>query len=97
VVTSLLARNVQVSHSDLAAHVTASTLPPLPPELVSQIGSGADAAMAMLNAEINRQALMIAYIDDFHLMMLVTLASLPLVLLLRKAKPQAGAEPVVMD
>ena len=56
-----------------------------------------DAAMAMLDAEINRQALMIAYIDDFRLMMLVTLASLPLVLLLRKAKPHAGGPPVIAD
>ncbi|MDB5691493.1 MAG: family efflux transporter permease subunit [Alphaproteobacteria bacterium] len=97
VVTSLLARNVQISHSDLAAHITGATLPPVPPSLVSQIGGSADAAMAMLDLEINRQALMIAYIDDFHLMMLVTLASLPLVFLLRGAKPAAGSEPVVMD
>src|SRR3546814_1446713 len=38
--------------------------------------------MAMVNAEINRQAAMIAYIDDFWLMMWVTLVSVPLVLLL---------------
>jgi DHA2 family multidrug resistance protein len=97
VVTALLARNEQVSHSDLAAHITGATLPPVPPSLVSQIGGNADAAMAMLDAEINRQALMIAYIDDFHLMMLVSLASLPLVLLLRKAKPAPGGPPVVAD
>jgi DHA2 family multidrug resistance protein len=97
VVTSLLARNVQVSHADLAAHVTEATLPPASPTIVSQIGLTGDSAMAMLNAEINRQALMIAYLDDFHLMMLVTLASLPLVFLLRKAKPHAGGPPVVAD
>jgi len=43
--------------------------------------------MAMVNAEINRQAAMIAYIDDFWAMMWVTLASVPLVLLLRPPKP----------
>src|SRR3954454_19053376 len=70
VVTFLLARNVQVSHSDLAAYVTPYTLPPASPQIVSQVGSVGDAAMAMLNAEINRQALMIAYHADFHAMIL---------------------------
>ena len=46
-----------------------------------------DTAMAMVNAEINRQAAMVAYIDDFWLMMWVTLAAVPLVLLLRPPKP----------
>ena len=44
--------------------------------------------LAALNAEITRQAPMIAYLDDFKLMMWVTLAAAPLILLLRKnAKP----------
>ncbi len=34
---------------------------------------------------------MMAYIDDFKLMMFVTLAALPLVILLRKPKHQAHA------
>lgn len=99
VVTFLLARNLQTSHSDLAQHVTQFTLPATSPTVFSDIGVTGDAAMAMLDAEINRQALMIAYIDDFHLMMLVTLASMPLVWFLRPAKKQAGeaAEHVVMD
>jgi DHA2 family multidrug resistance protein len=51
----------------------------------------------MLNAEINRQALMIAYIDDFHAMMLVTLVAMPFVWLLRPAKRGGGAPPVMAD
>jgi len=39
--------------------------------------------IAALNAEVTRQAAMVAYIDDFKLIMLIALASLPLVLLLR--------------
>src|SRR3954467_10535731 len=38
VVPSLLARNVQVSHADLASHVTETSLPATSPEIVSQIG-----------------------------------------------------------
>jgi DHA2 family multidrug resistance protein len=97
VVTFLLARNVQVSHSDLAGHINWTAIPAGAQNMLSQVGGAADTAMAMLNAEINRQALMIAYLDDFHAMMLITLAAMPFVWLLRPAKPQKGAPPVVVD
>lgn len=92
-VTSLLARNIQVSHADLASNVTPATMPPAEPSLLSTLGASGDTALAVLNAEINRQAAMIAYIDDFHIMMLITLASLPLLLLLKKAR---GGAPAMM-
>ncbi|HEU0097304.1 MAG TPA: DHA2 family efflux MFS transporter permease subunit [Allosphingosinicella sp.] len=98
VVTSLLARNVQVSHADLASQVTPSTLPLLDPGLIQRFGQLGDSAAAMLNLEINRQALMIAYLDDFHAMMLLTLASLPVVWLLRAPKRgPGGAPPAIAD
>jgi DHA2 family multidrug resistance protein len=86
VVTALLARNQQVSHSDLAAHITPYTMPPADPSVLERLGQFGDSAAAMIDMEINRQAMMIAYLDDFHAMMLLTLAALPLVLLLRKPK-----------
>ena len=48
--------------------------------------------LAMLDNEVTRQSLMIGYIDDFKLMMLITLAVIPLVFLLRK--PRGRAAPV---
>jgi DHA2 family multidrug resistance protein len=93
VVTSLLARNLQVSHSDLAAHITPYSLPIADPSVLERLGQYGDSAAAMIDLEINRQALMIAYLDDFHAMMWLTLAALPLVLLLRKAKSVAGGGP----
>ena len=42
--------------------------------------------MAALNTEVTRQAAMVAYIDDFKLLMLIALASLPMLLLLREAR-----------
>ena len=39
-----------------------------------------------LNAEVNRQALTIAYLNDFRLMMYLTILALPLLLLLRAPK-----------
>jgi len=44
--------------------------------------------MAALNAEVTWQAAMVAYIGDFKLLMLIALATLPLLLLLREARRQ---------
>ncbi|MEA3017080.1 MAG: transporter, family, multidrug resistance protein [Sphingomonadales bacterium] len=97
-VTTLLARNLQTSHADLAAQVTPFRIPVADPAVADRLGNYGESALAILDAEINRQALMIAFIDDFHLMMLVTLAALPLVLLLRKAKSApAGGPPAAAD
>jgi DHA2 family multidrug resistance protein len=40
---------------------------------------------------ITNQAVMIAYIDDFWLIMVMTLATIPFLLLIKDAKPAAGA------
>jgi DHA2 family multidrug resistance protein len=46
------------------------------------------AGIAALNQEVTRQAAMISYLDDFMLMLLVILASLPLLLLVRAPRRQ---------
>jgi DHA2 family multidrug resistance protein len=102
VVTFLLARNVQVSHADMAQHITPAIIPGLMPpggggDTMAMLGAGGQAALQMVDLEINRQALMIAYIDDFRLMMWVCLGAMPLVWLLRPAKRGGGAPPVMAD
>jgi DHA2 family multidrug resistance protein len=47
--------------------------------------------LAALNAEATRQAAMVAYIDDFKLMMMIVIVGLPLLLLLRKPQPAPRA------
>lgn len=91
IVTTLLARNMQTSHADLAAHITNSSTSLIDASTSDRFGVVGEAAMAMVNAEISRQAAMIAYIDDFWAMMWMTLAAIPLVLLLRPPKPGAEA------
>jgi DHA2 family multidrug resistance protein len=93
VVTVLLAHNVQTSHSDLAAHITNNTLPPIPPAIMQGAPPITDTVLMMADAEINRQALMIAYIDDFWLMMIVSLLAIPLLLLLKKGRRPTPGEP----
>ncbi|WP_443018938.1 DHA2 family efflux MFS transporter permease subunit [Sphingomonas sp.] len=96
-VTALLARNIQISHADLAAHVTSDALSSYDLSMAQQFGAAADTALSMIDLEINRQAAMIAYLDDFWAMAIVTALSVPLVLFLKRPpSPQPGerAQPV---
>ena len=84
--TVLLARNIQVSHSDLAQHVTPGVVPGFDLAALGQYGQLSDAAMSVVDGMVNKQAAMIAYIDDFYLMSWISIAVVPLVVLLRKPK-----------
>ncbi|NNM78360.1 DHA2 family efflux MFS transporter permease subunit [Sphingomonas sp. ID1715] len=92
VVTTFLGRNLQTSHSDIAGNVTSFNLPAMDPSQAQRLGTFGDTALAMLDAEVNRQALMIAYLDDFKLMAIVTLCAVPLVLLLRRPRGRPAAD-----
>ncbi len=95
VVTALLARNIQTSHSELAQHIPDPGLVANDPVTSSITGGSTDAVLAIADAMVNAQAAMIAYLDDFKLMMILTLCAVPLVLLLRRpAPPKPGDEPV---
>lgn len=91
---ALIARNLQTSHADLGAHITAITVPLLDAGLIERMGQQSETALRLLDAEINHQALMIAYLDDYWLMMWAALLAMPLVLLMRPAKP--GPEPIAI-
>jgi MFS transporter, DHA2 family, multidrug resistance protein len=89
--TTALTRGIQTSHQDLTGHITSSTFSTVDPATADRWGQAGDAAMMAANAEVTRQAAMIAYLSDFKLMMVVVLAFLPLILLLRA--PRKGAAP----
>jgi DHA2 family multidrug resistance protein len=94
-VVALLTRNKQILHARLAEHVT-----PFGDGLTA--GAGAlpgDAAhwLAGVNAEVSRQASMLAYNNDFYLMLILSLAAVPLVLLLRPANRSATSMPAVVE
>jgi MFS transporter, DHA2 family, multidrug resistance protein len=84
-VTVLLARNMQVSHEDLAGTITGeSGGSVIDFAAMDRFQSLGEAAMSMVNGEVTRQAAMIAYASDFYLLFWLALASLPLLLLLRQ-------------
>jgi DHA2 family multidrug resistance protein len=89
-VQTLLVRNTQIAHASLAEHITIANQS-LGDPAAALAGSGA----AALNAEITRQASMIAYVDDFWLMMLLTAVVIPMLLLIRP--PKRSAAPVEID
>lgn len=88
--TVLLGRNLQVSHADLGGHVTAATGSVVDFSTVDRFQMLGDTAMVVLNAEVNRQAAMIAYVDDYWLMMWITLAAAPFAFLMRRNLRPAG-------
>ena len=88
IVMTLLARNAQISHADLAANILPFGNTPVILDRATEAlaGTGAGGAMNILNAEVTRQAVTIAYLDDFKLMMWMVFLLLPLVALLKSQK-----------
>ena len=86
----LLTRNTQLVHAELAGLVTPfnDPLAAVAPQRIWDVTTLA--GKAALNAEVTKQATVIAYADDFKLMMLVAIVALPLLLLLRKAQAKPG-------
>jgi len=96
IVSSQLVRMTQVAHADMASNI-GSDVPTAAASLLQSLGVPGNAALAFLNAEVTRQAVFIAYLDDFKLMMIVTFAVLPLLLLMRKGGRPGGEQPVMID
>ena len=92
-VQALFVSNTQIVHASLASHITAQSL--RQHALGPLHGAVANAA---LNQAVTAQAAMIAYIDDFYLMLLLTLIALPLLLLVRPPRGGgAGVKNVAME
>ena len=96
--TAIAARNLQISHSDLADTLSVIRYPVMQGGLAEQFGMPTTLATEFLDREVNRQALMISYLDSFWLMSVMTFALLPLILLLRVQKDKsANHEPMVIE
>jgi DHA2 family multidrug resistance protein len=91
VVEALLAENTQIVHSRLVEHLRPDNPLAQAPYLMPPFSLTIPSGVAALNAEATRQAAMVAYIDDFKLMMMIVVAGLPLLLLLRKPRPAPTA------
>ncbi|TAL01562.1 MAG: DHA2 family efflux MFS transporter permease subunit [Rhodospirillaceae bacterium] len=82
VFVTLLSQNMQVVRAGLSEHIN-----PFSPSLQQAVGravtSNPQLALVMMNGELDRQAAMTAYVDDFKLLMIMTCALVPLIFMLR--------------
>ena len=89
VVSYLLTRNNQINHATIASHVTAFNHAFDNGIVRHALSPWTASGRAALDQVVQTQASIISYIDDFKLMMILSLAAIPLVLLLRSA-PSSG-------
>jgi MFS transporter, DHA2 family, multidrug resistance protein len=92
VVSYLLIRNNQVNHATIARHVTAFNHAFDNSTVLQAWSPWTAGGRAALDQVIQMQASIISYIDDFKLMMILSLAAIPLVLLLRSAPSAEGSD-----
>ncbi|HSY25999.1 MAG TPA: DHA2 family efflux MFS transporter permease subunit [Burkholderiaceae bacterium] len=85
-VQTLLVRNTQIAHASLVEQVNIANPNLLDPAIATFYNLGSGAGAGALNNEVTRQASMIAYLDDYWLMLLLTLSVIPMLLLIRPAK-----------
>jgi DHA2 family multidrug resistance protein len=97
ITTILLASNIQRGHEEIGSHVTSASVGAIDLSTLDRYQSAADVAMRMLDYEVNRQAAMVAYIDDFYLMMWLALAAVPLAFFMRRSRPQGGPPAPAME
>jgi DHA2 family multidrug resistance protein len=97
IVVTLLAQNTQANHATLADRITpfrpAMESPWLPHAWDWTTKAGATA----LSDAVTHQAMTIAFLDDFSLMMWITLLAIPLLLLMRPSKRGAGPTTAAAD
>ena len=92
VVQAMVLRNSALAHSELSSRMDPTSpvlkdIIPIPGALTTPEG------LAQLNGEVTRQAMMIGYVDIFSWMTLITLAMIPLILILRPP-PRAPIEKI---
>jgi DHA2 family multidrug resistance protein len=85
VMQALVVANTQTAHSGLAARIDPAN-PVVGAGLPPMFDPGSLSGLSALNAEVTRQAMMIAYLDDFRLMMIVAICCAPLLLLVQPTR-----------
>jgi MFS transporter, DHA2 family, multidrug resistance protein len=90
---NVLVRNIQINHSTIAQDANPFNPMMQIPSVHRAWNMTTTPGLEALNGEVTRQASMIAYLDVFKLLMLITLALIPLLLLLRDTRGRGGGGP----
>ena len=86
ILEALLIQNTQIVHSRLIENLRPDNPLAQTPLLAPPFSLTTPSGIAALNAEVTRQAAMVAYVNDYALMMLIVLLLIPLLLLVRRAR-----------
>ena len=89
VVNALLTRNTQINHASIATHVTAVNHGFDNPSVAHFWDPLTAAGRAALDSVVTEQAQIIAYIDDYKMLMIATLAVFPLLLVFKRSSRPA--------
>jgi DHA2 family multidrug resistance protein len=86
-------------HAYLSEYVTPFNDALKMPDVAAVLNMTTDAGRAMMDAIVSQQAVIIAYANDYKLLMWLTLAAVPLVLIIRsvRVKPSADEPMHAMD
>ncbi len=96
IMQALHTSNSQILHSGMVEHLRPDN-PNVASALAAPFSLSSPTGVALLNGEVDRQASMIAYIDDFHLMLFVALALAPALLMMRRPSHGRPHEPILAD
>jgi DHA2 family multidrug resistance protein len=97
-VQTLLVRGTVKSHAALVERITHTNAAWNNPAVASAYDLSRTTGAAALDGMINQQSAMIAYLNDFRLMLYLTLAVIPLLLFIRAPKhAPVGDAHAVMD
>jgi DHA2 family multidrug resistance protein len=89
VMVFLLTQNIQRLHASLGEHITPYNAPfnVHGDTAIAGANIGTAKGLMLLNQLVTNQGTMVAYINDFRLMMILTLATIPFLFFLRRAEP----------
>ncbi len=90
VFTALLTTNTEINHADISANVTAVNRAFQDPGIAQFLSPVTAAGRAALDALIMQQAQIIAYIDDYKLLLIATLALFGLLVIFKKSGGSSG-------
>lgn len=87
---TLLVRNTATMHASLATYISPGAVMERPDALTQMFNVWTTHGLAALDDVIGNQAAFVAYLDDFRLMMWLTLASIPCLIFMRTRRSEGG-------
>jgi len=97
VVNALITRNTQINHAGISQHVTAVNRAFEKPSIAHLWNPLTAAGRAALDGVVTQQAQIIAYLDDYKLLLIATLAVIPLLAVFRRSAAAGGGGTAGME